>query len=263
MEELRKPFFIVALVLAALVVLLELGAAAFLEGRTPSAADLSALIPLDDPEVRAAFAELDAEQRAELQEIARSDKPPGFAIPYLALIDGLLLFTVGLLGASLLIPEGVQGRVQGVVTLVVTILVILAGIILAIIALLLLILMVALLFAAPFGTLAYLAKFGFFDRGGASLLLGLILALKVGFVVCLLLAQQRFVQNRGLVLLILTSFVAMLIVGFLHGFVPLFLVSITDAIAAIILAIIAIIWAIVLLVFSLSSIIRAVRPEQI
>ena len=66
-------------------------------------------------------------------------------------------------------------------------------------ALALLLLMVALFLATPFGTLAYLAVYGFFNRPGANAVLGLALALKMGAVVCLLLAQQRFLQNRGLV----------------------------------------------------------------
>jgi hypothetical protein len=72
-------------------------------------------------------------------------------------------------------------------------------------------------------------------------------------------AQPRFIQNKGLVALVLTSLVANLIVAFLHALLPLFLVSILDAIAAIIVAIIAIIWAIVLLVGAIMGILTAVR----
>ena len=84
--------------------------------------------------------------------------------------------------------------------------------------------------------------------------------LKIGFAVCLVIAHQRFLQNRGLVLIVLTSLVAGIVVSFLHGFVPLILVSITDAVAAIIIGIIAVIWAIVLLVGSLVSVFKTARP---
>jgi hypothetical protein len=147
------------------------------------------------------------------------------------------------------------------VTLIVSIVVILLAIVLIIIALLLLILMLALLFSAPFGTIVYFAVYGFFDRGGAATTLGFLMLLKLAFAVCLVIAHQRFLQNRGLVLIVLTSLVAGIIVSFLHGFVPRPLVSITDAIAAIIVGIIAVIWAIVLLIGSLVSIFKSARLQ--
>jgi hypothetical protein len=64
------------------------------------------------------------------------------------------------------------------------------------------------------------------------------------------------------VLLIVTSLVANLIVTFLHGIVPLFLVSITDAIAAIVVAIIGIIWAIVLLIGAIVAIVKVLRLSR-
>jgi hypothetical protein len=85
------------------------------------------------------------------------------------------------------------------------------------------------------------------------------MALKIGFVVCLVLAHQRFLQNKGLVLIVLTSLLANLIISFLHNFAPGILVSITDAIGAIVVGILAVIWAIVLLVFASISIVRAVH----
>jgi hypothetical protein len=53
--------------------------------------------------------------------------------------------------------------------------------------------------------------------------------------------------------------VANLIISFLHGFVPIILVSITDAIGAIIVGILAVIWAIILLVFAIISVIKAIH----
>lgn len=260
MGDLRRPFFIAALVLAVMLILVELGAAAVVGGNSPGLSDIETVIP-NDPEIRGAYDDLDDEQEEELLAGTSGERPPGLAISYLALIDGLLLLTVGLLGASLVIPPNAVGRVQGLTTLVVSIIVILVGIILALAAIIQLVLMVSLLLAVPFGTLAYLAKFGFFDRGGAALAISLVMLLKIGLLIGLFVAQQRFLQNKGLMLLVGTSLVATLIVSFLHGFVPLFLVSIADAIGAIVIAIIAIIWAIVLLVGSLNSLLRVARAN--
>jgi hypothetical protein len=59
-------------------------------------------------------------------------------------------------------------------------------------------------------------------------------------------------------LMVLTSFLAILIISFLHGLVPIILVSITDMIAAIIIGIIAVIWAIVLLIGGIVGLVKAV-----
>lgn len=258
MDTLRKPFFVAALILAAVVVLVELGALGFLAAPTAQAASLAALIP-PGGELADAYAELDP---AEVQRVLNQDKPPGLAVPALALVDGILLLTLGLMAVSLLIGEHLHGRIQGITTLVVALLLLLAALSLILtVALPKLLLMVALFLATPFGTIAYLAVYGFFNRGGASVTLGLLMALKLGMVVCLVVAQQKMLQIRGLVLLILTSLLAGVIVSLLHGIVPGFLVSITDALAALIVAILAAIWAIFLLLFSVGSVLRALRPS--
>jgi hypothetical protein len=253
-EGLRKPFFIAALVLIAIVVLVELGSLGVLgDGGTASFEDL---VP-ESGEVREAYEEeLD---RDELAQVLTRDKPPGRAIPYMALLDGIVFFTVALMGVGLLLRERIQGRVQGCVTLIYSLLTVIGGIFMIITAVLLVLVMVSLFLAVPFGTLAYLATFGFFDRTGASVALGLLMTLKLAFAICLVLAHQRFLQNRGLVLLILTSLLGNVIVSFLHGFVPRFLVSIFDGIAAIIVALLAVIWGLVLLVGSVISVIKLIR----
>ena len=118
--------------------------------------------------------------------------------------------------------------------------------------------MVSMLFAFPFGTIAYFAIYASFARGAASAVLSGVMLLKIGFIVCLLLAQQRFAQNKGLVLMILTALLANVVIGLLHGFVPIFLVSITDAIAAVVMAVLAGVWAIVLLVGALMATVKVV-----
>ena len=143
-------------------------------------------------------------------------------------------------------------------TLVVSFLVLLFALLLLYAGITLAALMVGLLLSPIFGTIAYFVGFGHFDRSGAALTLGLLMLLKLGFAVCLLLAHQRFLQNKGLVLIVASTLVAGLLISFLHGFVPGFLVSITDVIGAIVVAILALIWAIVFLIGSLVSIVKAV-----
>jgi hypothetical protein len=244
----------------ALVLGTQLGGPVLLPSSPKTEAEILETIAGDDELLEAYENDLDDEQR---QALLEQDAPPGVAIRTMALVDGLLLFTVGLIGLSLLVRERLHGRIQGVITLIVSLLVLIGAIMLILMALLpFLLLMVGLLLAAPFGTLTYLALYGFFNRGGASILLGLLMTLKLGFAVCMLLAQQRFLQNKGLVFLILTSILCVVIVGLLHGIVPGFLVSITDALAAIVLAILAAIWALVLLIGSLGSVIKALRVDR-
>lgn len=233
MDQLRKPFFLLALILMTLAVLVEAGSTALV-------------------------GDAGAEKTAD----ALDAPTPGYGIPYHALLDGLLLFTALLMGAPLVIPERIHGRVQGVATLIVSILALLGSIALILIALAMLLLMIALLLAVPFGTIAYMILYGHFDRSGAQVTLGLILGLKMGFAVFLLLAHQDFVKNKGLMLILATSFLATIVVSFLHGFVPRPLVSITDALGGIVVGIIAAIWAIVYLIGSIPSIVKALRVDR-
>lgn len=223
LDELRRPFFIVALVLMALVVLVEVGSP-WLMKVTDKDFDL-----------------------------------PGYGIQYLVFIDAFLLYVTLLIGLALIIPERIQGRLQGLATLIISFFGCL-GIIGAIIfALIFLLVLVTLLLAPIFGTLAYLAIYGDFDRSGANVTLSLIMLLKIGFCIFLILAHQRFLQNKSLVLLTLTSLLGNLIISFLHNLVPGILVSITDTIGAIVVAILALIWAIVFLVGAIISIVKAVH----
>jgi hypothetical protein len=195
----------------------------------------------------------------EVNNVSDVEEPPGRGIFMLVLVDGILLYTVALMGLSLVIPEKVQARAQGCATFILSIVLIIVGIILAIITLIELVVMVTLFLAVPFGTIAYLALWGFFPRGDAAVLLSLLMFLKIAFCVFLVLAQQRFLTMKGLMLLVLTSLVCNLIVAFLQNLVPIIIVSIFDNIAALIVAIIAIIWAIVLLVLSIPSIVATIR----
>ncbi len=229
MDKLRTPFFIVALAIMLAVVLVEAGSSGLVKAFLPAQASDTTVT--------------------------------GFGVQYLALMDGLVLFTVVLMGASLLAPERIHGKLQGVGTFIVSIIVIVVGIILILMAFIILMVMISLLLAVPFGTAVYFVKFSTFARGEVAATLSSIMFLKIVFAVCLVLAHQRFLQNKGLVLIIVTSLIASIIVSFLHGLVPLFLVSITDALAGIVVAIIAVIWGIFFLIGSIPAIIKAVTSS--
>jgi len=257
MDTLRRPLFFLAVALIAVAVLVEIGSTAVLGALAPRQLSIAqAQLP---PDIQADFQNLNSEQRAQIDNLSNRSKPPGIGIQYLALIDGIVLFTVVLMGLSLLVPESVTGRVQGCATFIFALLVILGGMGLIFAAIALVTLMISLLLAVPFGTIVYFAVYGFFNVDGARATLGLLMVLKLGFAASLLLAQQRFLQNGGLVLLVLASLAGNVIVSFLHGFVPGSLVSITDAVAAIVVAVVAVLLAALLLIFSLVAILKAIR----
>jgi len=243
MGELRKPFFFIALVAIGLVLLVDLGAALLIGGQDATASLLTVA----------------QERGIDVGAAGGVQQPPGRGIPYLALIDVIAFYTAALMGASLLVPEKIQGRVQGVVTLIGSIILIIVSLILLVIAFVEMMIMASLFVAAPFGLMAYLVLWGFFPRGEAAAILALLMFLKLVFAGFLILAQPRFLQNKGLVALVVTSLVATIVVAFLHGLVPIILVSILDDLAAVIIAIIAIIWAIVLLVGSIPAVVKSVR----
>ena len=149
---LRRPLFYAALVVFAVVVLVEVGMSLLL-GQTAvepvSAAEAGKLdVPLD---VFLKTQQADAE-------------PPGAGIGFLAFLDGLLLFTVVMLGLSLIMDLRTYGRAQGVATLVVMLLWVIASFLTAMLALAKLFLMIGLFVSAPFGTIAYLALWGNFPK---------------------------------------------------------------------------------------------------
>jgi len=225
LDTLRKPFFIVALILIALTAIVEAGSGAKLSSASMTLAGAST---------------------------------PGKGILSLALLDALLLFTVILIGFSIVIPERVQGRIQGIVTLIFSLLLLFGAVAMLIETFVLLTLMLSLLLAPIFGTVAYLVAFGTFQTGPARVTLGLLMTLKLAFAACLVLAHQRFLQNKGLVLLVLLSLVCTFLVSFLQGFVPRFLVSITDDIGAIVVCVVVLIFGILLLIGSIFSVIKAI-----
>jgi hypothetical protein len=174
---------------------------------------------------------------------------PGLGITSLAAVDALLTMTLAVVasGAVGLSPT-VVARTSGCVTAIVGFLTLLASLAMAFVSLGLLLLMVGLLVATPFGTLVYLAVFGSFARGPASVTLGFLLLLKMAAAIVEVLGNQYALKSKSLILLFATSIGLTFLLSFLHGLPPRFLVSITDAIGAIAGYVLAVIWAIFYLV---------------
>lgn len=257
-DQLRKPFFWAALIAWLLVVLVELGSS-FLPVPDVTVRELRESIMRDQP------ADQDPPDEADLQSMvrARSEQPPrpGYAITALIAFDGMAFLGLFWMGAGLVISRRLVGRVQGIVSLIVALVTIAGSIVAVFVLIALLLVMVGLFLAPPFGTLAYLAIWGFFSRGAAAATLGLLLGLKLATGVLLVLAQQSFIKNKGLVAVLLGSLLLNVVIGFLHGFPPGILVSITDVIAALIVLVVAIIWAIIVLIGSIVAVIKAIPPE--
>lgn len=258
---LRKPFFFIALFLIAVIVLVQMGDTRLLDqlmGATGGIqAGLGDLLPADGP-----LRDIYDKQTDQVEALAgRAGRIPGLAVPYMALVDGLLLYTMLLVTSSVVqvVPPPTQAKVQGCLTLVLSILLILAAIVMIFVAIGKILLMVALLLAFPFGTIVYFIKFASFNRSGANAILSLVMTLKIAFAACLVLANAKFLQNIGLVLLVATSLISTLVVTFLHNLVPRFLVSITDAVGAVVMGIIAIIWAIILIIGAIIAIIMVIK----
>jgi hypothetical protein len=227
MDRLRTPFFVIALIVVFLIVLVEAASTSWV------GASSNSTLPA-----------------------------PGLGIPYLALVDGVVLFTLGLFGLALIVPARVLGATQGIATFICMLLLLIGSLMLIWLAFMLLTLMVTLLMAVPFGTLAYFAAYADFDVSDARITLGVLMALKIALVVLLLLAQQGFMAVKGLVLLLVTSLLANVVVSFLHGLVPVFLVSILDAVAAIVVGVLAAVWSLVKLIGLIPAIVKGVRLDR-
>ena len=221
--ELRVPFFVAACICVLLALLIELAAA-------------QALTSL----------------------FAGDTETPGHAIQALALIDGILLYSLIWMLLSVVAPRSVTGRAQGCVTLIVSFFGCLGTIVAIYVAFALLMLMLALLVAVPFGTIAYLAIWGHFDRGAASATLALSMLLKIAFLVLAVIAHQRFLQNKGLLVLTGLSLGLTWVIGFVHALLPIFLVSIGDQLMALVICIVAAVWLLLLLIAAVIATIKAI-----
>ena len=183
---------------------------------------------------------------------------PGHAINALALVDGVLLYSLFWMLLSIVAPRGITGRVQGCITLVVSFFGCLGTLALIFAAFTLLMLMLSLLVAVPFGTIVYLGLWGHFARGAAAGTLALVMLLKIAFLILLVVAHQRFLQNKGLVILVGVSLGLTWLIGFVHAFLPIILVSIGDQLMALVICIVAAIWLLLLLIGAILATIKAI-----
>ena len=183
---------------------------------------------------------------------------PGYAINALALVDGILLYSLIWMLLSVVAPRSITGRAQGCITLILSFFGCLGTIALILAAFALLMLMIALLVAVPFGTIAYLAAWGHFARGAAAATLALAMILKIAFLILLVFAHQRFLQNKGLLVLVGLSLGLTWLIAFVHALLPIFLVSIGDQLMALVICIVAAIWLLLLLIGALIATIKAI-----
>lgn len=243
--EVRRPLFFLACFALLLAVLVETGSSLALGGDAAGPVGaLTAGVPDVEPEM---VAGVDAES------------PPGNGIGYLALIDGYLLFSVIMLGLSFILSQRAYGRMQGIVTLIVSFCWLVLSFIMALVAFVLLMVMFGLFVAVPFGTIAYLAVWGFFPVSQSAAVLGLLLFLKLVFVALLVLAQQKFLKAVALMIHIAVSFVLQLVLGIVHGWLPGIVVSLGDQLLALVFAIVALAGALWAFIWSIPAVLNAVR----
>lgn len=174
---------------------------------------------------------------------------PGLGIPSLAAVDALLTTTLVIVALSAAgVPSTLVARASGCVTTIVSFVTLLAALAMVFVALGLLLLMVGLVVAVPFGTAVYVAVFGDFNRSGAAVTIGILLIVKLVAAAVAFFGNQHILKSKSLILLFLTSIVMTVVLAWLHGLPPGVLVSITDAIGAIVGYVLAILWAIVYLI---------------
>jgi hypothetical protein len=270
MATLRKPFLLLAILLIGVVVLIEIGSGSFIKGVQPSDDEIKATVTeqsFKDPDVDPPPLTLSARQTVIAERVEKvkttfeeEGAQPGIGIPFMALVDGIVLFTVALMGTTLILKQSTQARLQGCVTLIFSVLLVLLSIVLLIVGITFVFYLLGLL-GSIFGIVVYIALFAFFNKGGALATLGILMALKLGFGASMLAAEQGFLKNKGLLLLVLTSLLANLILAFLIALVPLFLDSITDAVGGIIMSILALIWAIIMLIGGIIGTLKALQPS--
>ncbi|HEX6994661.1 MAG TPA: hypothetical protein VF339_11010 [Gammaproteobacteria bacterium] len=194
-----------------------------------------------------------------VRNVAGGESVPGLGGPYLALLDGILLYLVVLMSIQHLPFKALTARVSSVVTLVLSFVGLFVTIGLIVFAFSLILLMLGLLMAAPFGTLAYLAVYADFPRSEAIAALTLVMLLKLFFLVMLALTDLGYLKNKGLMFLVGLSLLATWITSLLIAWPPPFLSSITDAVGALITAILALVMLVLIFVMSIVGVVRALR----
>jgi hypothetical protein len=182
----------------------------------------------------------------------------GLGIPYLAFVDGVLLYALAWRAASYSLKGTVQVKVQVVTTLVGGILFLIACVVALLAAFALLILMTSLVVAVPFGLAAYIGLWGGFPTGAAAATLAGLMGTKIVAVVLLLVADRSVIGHKMLVFCVLLSFVAAAVLSFLHGLVPRPFVAITDALGALVAVVLGIVLGLILVIGSLPALVKVV-----
>jgi hypothetical protein len=123
----------------------------------------------------------------------------------------------------------------------------------------LIMLMITLLLATPFGTLAYFAAWGNFPTPSARTALALVMSLKLIGLGLIVVSNLTLLKNKFFVLVCACSIGLTFLLGLLYAFPPRFLVSITDAVGALVAAIVAIVLMVVVLIVAVFAVVRALR----
>jgi hypothetical protein len=224
MGNLRLPFFVLAVLTMVLVVAFELATLAVLRSAAGA-----------------------------------GESPPGLGGPYLALLDGLLLYFVIVASFGYFGFKALTARVVAVASLILSFVGVIGSILLIVAAFLAIVLMLGLLFAAPFGTLAYFAVYADFPKEKAVAALSFIMLLKVFFLFMLAFTHPGYLKNKWLVLLIGVSMLATWLTSLLIAWPPGILASITDAVGALVTAVIGCLWLIATFIASIVAIVRVLR----
>ena len=254
----QRFFMLCALLASCCILLIEVGTVfpGVLENGTFSIASTQ-----PPASVMQAAMTLQKAQPGDLAQLANQQHASGRSIFTLVLLDGLIFVTLCLRNLQSCIPGPQQGQVQKVVRLICALLLIVGAVSLILATLGTLLLMISLLLAVPFGTLVYLFQYAGFNRVGADVVLSILMVCKIGLIVSIFLSDPTLLQRRtDLVYPILLSLFSLVLISFLLGSVPGFLVSITDAIAAIIVAAIAGFYGLVVLSKSIRPLFNVFFP---
>src|SRR5262249_13943211 len=97
-----------------------------------------------------------------------------------------------------------------------------------------------------------------FSKGVVASIVSLLMLLKIAGSVCLILAQPRFLESKGLVLIVASSIGCVFLIGFLYALVPGFLLPIIDGVAGLVIAIVTIIWAVIYLIGAIIGLVKLI-----
>jgi hypothetical protein len=185
---------------------------------------------------------------------------PGIGITAIAYLDLIFVYTLTLIGLDFLpVAPALFARIQGIVTFIISLVGVLGSFALILLTFTFLMMMISLFLTVPFGTVAYLAIWGDFDTAGAKVILAVVMILKLAGVGFILFASLSFLKNKGFMVLTMLSLGLSFLLGLLHALPPGILVSITDAVGALITYIVLLVWAFIQLIGSLFAILRALR----